>query len=510
MANIRINALPLEASPVKSDVLAIDGASTRKTTIEAAVLAGRPAASQAEAEAGTEPVKAMTPLTTKQAIAAQGAVLFATAAQGAKADSAVQPALTISAGAGLTGGGTLAANRTLALDSTSIASLALADSAVQPAAMAAYAAPIGRAVPIGGASTQVLVKLSNADNDVGWTAAGAGDVTLTGVQTLTNKTLASPNISGTLNGGPLSGFRNAIINGAGAVNQRQATTAADDTYAHDRHYALTQTAAIGVSTLTAPADGIAAMIRLTQTQVTAQRFGYAQIVEAVETYGKRGKLVTLGGKLRYSNAAPVRYAILEWTGTADAVTSDVVNSWTNGTFTAGQFFNSTTLTVRQVGTITPTAAVITDWSTSAIIGTSANNIIVFYWTEGTAAQGSTLDQRWYLVDGGAGDSDPFSARQHQQELALCQRYYFEMRYVNCGGYANGNLGSTQQFPVEMRVTPSAAKVGTWFVSNCTQPVLALENGSRTAVMVYATSTTAGQTQFASAIAGNAITLDAEL
>lgn len=180
MANIRINALPAETTPIKTDVLAIDGATTRKTTIEAAVISGRPTASQAEAETGTDPIKAMVPLTTKQAIAAQ----------------AVLPSLTITAGAGLTGGGTLAANRTLALNSASIASLALADSSVQPAAMTAYAAPIGRAVPLGGATTQVLVKLSNADNDVGWTAAGAGDVTQNGVQTLTNKTLTSPVING--------------------------------------------------------------------------------------------------------------------------------------------------------------------------------------------------------------------------------------------------------------------------------------------------------------------------
>lgn len=47
-------------------------------------------------------------------------------------DKALQ-ATTISAGTGLTGGGTLAANRSIALSSTSIASLALADTAVQPA-----------------------------------------------------------------------------------------------------------------------------------------------------------------------------------------------------------------------------------------------------------------------------------------------------------------------------------------------------------------------------------------
>lgn len=224
---------------------------------------------------------------------------------------------------------------------------------------------------------------------------------------------------------PASDFRNKIINGDGSVNQRVATTAADDVYAHDRHYALTQTAAIGVSTLTAPAAGIASMTRLTQTQAAAQRFGYAQIFEASVTYGLRGQEVTLGGKLRSSNAAPIRFAILEWTGAADVVVSDVVNDWTSANFTAGNFFKSANMTVRQVGTITPAAGAISPWSLKTTVGATANNIIVFYWTEGAAAQNSTLDQRWYVVEGDAAAdaADPFTPRHIEQEWALCQRYY---------------------------------------------------------------------------------------
>lgn len=49
----------------------------------------------------------------------------------ALADTAVQPARTITAGTGLTGGGDLSANRTISLSTDSIASLALADTAIQ-------------------------------------------------------------------------------------------------------------------------------------------------------------------------------------------------------------------------------------------------------------------------------------------------------------------------------------------------------------------------------------------
>lgn len=51
----------------------------------------------------------------------------------ALADTSVQPVRKIDAGTGLTGGGDLSADRTISLNSTSTASLALADTAVQPA-----------------------------------------------------------------------------------------------------------------------------------------------------------------------------------------------------------------------------------------------------------------------------------------------------------------------------------------------------------------------------------------
>ena len=90
MANIRINALPADAAPSASDVVPIDGLTTRKATLTNIVNAGRPFASQAEAEAGVNTITGMSPLTTAQAIAAQGGTAFASAAQGALASSAVQ------------------------------------------------------------------------------------------------------------------------------------------------------------------------------------------------------------------------------------------------------------------------------------------------------------------------------------------------------------------------------------------------------------------------------------
>jgi hypothetical protein len=216
--------------------------------------------------------------------------------------------------------------------------------------------------------------------------------------------------------------RTILINGNGQVAQRASGTVADDAYGLiDRWYALSQTAATTPTQLTDVEDGMPNMIRLTQPQAAAQRMGKATILEGKRCKKLRGKRVTFGGRLRYSNAAAIRFAILEWTGTEDSVTSDVVNDWTNATFTAGNFFNSTTLTVRAVGSLTPSAATLTDFRISAVLGSAFNNLIVMIWTDGTAAQNSTLDFAAQLKLGWI--VQPVAFRAFDDEVRLCRRFY---------------------------------------------------------------------------------------
>lgn len=94
MADIRIKDLPLATggtAPSGTDNIAIDGLTTRKTTITDLGGVAVPIASQAESEAGTDPTKRMVPLTVKQSISSEVGVTLASAAQGALADSALQP-----------------------------------------------------------------------------------------------------------------------------------------------------------------------------------------------------------------------------------------------------------------------------------------------------------------------------------------------------------------------------------------------------------------------------------
>ena len=129
---VRINDLPADASPSPDDNVAIDRASTRRTTVKQLVAAALPIAIEPQAREGLNDTVAMTPLKTAQAIETLGSARFATAAQGNLAATAVQPERSIAAGTGLSGGGDLSQNRTVALNVASIASLAKADSAVQP------------------------------------------------------------------------------------------------------------------------------------------------------------------------------------------------------------------------------------------------------------------------------------------------------------------------------------------------------------------------------------------
>lgn len=219
------------------------------------------------------------------------------------------------------------------------------------------------------------------------------------------------------------GLQNLLINGNGAINQRAATSQADDTYAWDRWYVLTQTAAVGVSTLSNVTNGLPSMMRLTQTNATAQRMGVAQIMESANSRFYRNKKLTLGGSLRYSAPATVRYAILEWTGTADAVTSDVVLSWTSTTFAAGGFFLASNVTVAAAGSLALAANTLTDFALTATISSSCNNLIVLFWTDAAASHTTTLDLAAHLFRGEFTAAAKPAPRLFGAELALCQRFY---------------------------------------------------------------------------------------
>lgn len=218
------------------------------------------------------------------------------------------------------------------------------------------------------------------------------------------------------------GQQNMLYNPGGRLNQRGASSVGDDVYGLDRWYTLVQTAAIAVSS-GAAASGELPYIRLSQSQASAQRMGIAQILENADVaHLQKANGVTLSGRVRCSAATTIRFAVIAWTGTADTVTSDVVNSWTNGTFTAGQFFISTGIGAIATGSVALSANTWTDITALvADLSGGANNVIVFVWTDSTQAQNVTLDMHMKLEEGGT--ATPIRVRPIGQELKFCERYY---------------------------------------------------------------------------------------
>ena len=262
-------------------------------------------------------------------------------------------------------------------------------------------------------------------------------------------------------------FKNRLINGNFAIDQRNAgvtTSIADDVYCFDRWYILSETNTVQVARQTDTANGIPTNIRITQNQATVQRCGIAQIVESINCRDLRGQSVTLRFDMRCSASQAIRYAVLEWTGTADSVTSDIVASWTNGSFTTGQFFNSTSLTLVGTGSTTPSA---NTWTTAtALTGTvssSANNLIVFIWSEGTLAQNATLDIAKVQLERGSTATE-FQVLPVNIMLHLCHRYCWQIsgsdgssaifNPIGFGGWLTTSIyRCVVQFPAVMRALP---------------------------------------------------------
>ncbi len=275
---------------------------------------------------------------------------------------------------------------------------------------------------------------------------------------------------------------NWLINGGGDIWQRQTpgtdTSRADATYAADRWYVLTQSNPINVKRIAGQHTVNAH--RLTQSNASSQRIGYAQWIES-----KSGNLgiydspaiypnvaLALQGKVKISNGGVVRYAILGWSGAVDAPTRDVINTWTSTTYTPGNFFISTSIGVLAVGSITPLSSV---WTPFRLDVTSDptwaySNYCVVIWTEAAAAQNVTMDLAELSLTPFNPNAIPtlrlWYRRPFQQELELCQRFYEKSTDVEVapvdGAASDSNLGcafdtgsiqAIYTFKVAKRTTP---------------------------------------------------------
>ena len=305
---------------------------------------------------------------------------------------------------------------------------------------------------------------------------------------------------GNINGGPMGGYRNKIINGDFDIWQRATSfsSVGSSTYDADRS--------------TQNRDGSGATINITredftlgQTDVPGNPKYYRRFAQTVAgsggTYGNcyiqniEG-VNTLAGKtitLTFYAKAPV--------GTV-STTPNMAQVFGSGgspsspVYTAGSGVSLTTSwqKISQIFTI-PSIA-------SKTLGTDGNDFLQVYISAPLNAVQTIDIAHVSLVEGDAtNEDDPFSPRHIGQELALCQRYYQTIPGISTpvrSVDATWRIGE-RGYPVVMRTTPTFT-VGSY-------------NGGGTPISVATSSyflTAATGVTSSAASGANSITLDAEL
>lgn len=251
-------------------------------------------------------------------------------------------------------------------------------------------------------------------------------------------------------------------------------SSADDSYPVPGWNFLTSTGTYTISQQT-PADipdGSRYVIRIDSLAAGAYG-GFVHFLEAEDAIALKNKTLSVSAKAESSTNGTVTIyiALLTWTSTADAVTSDVVSSWAaTPTLAANWAYESG-----------PTSLVAsTGFQTIEITGVAMDtagmtNMAVFIWAHNGDA--STQHASFSQVQLQIGSTNvAFVPRPVAQEIALARR-----RFWRYGGNATGGpaislrAGAAEtikvpiSFPTEMRATPTRTVAGTWALTNCTGP-----------------------------------------
>ena len=232
------------------------------------------------------------------------------------------------------------------------------------------------------------------------------------MSTLNVSNLAGPSNTGTaailssINGGPISGARNRIINGGMALDQRNAgasqtiTAAAALAYSVDRWYAYCTGANVTGQRVQGASVGQFYYRFTGAASVTA--IGFGQRIEQLNSADLAGATATLSVDLANSVLTTVT-----WTAYY-ATTAD-----TFGTLA------SPTRTQIATGTFTVNSTV-TRYSTQISVPAAATTGIEIVFSVGAQTSGTWTIGDVQLERGSV--STPMERRSYGQELALCQRY----------------------------------------------------------------------------------------
>ena len=244
-----------------------------------------------------------------------------------------------------------------------------------------------------------------------------------------------------INGGPISGTRNRIINGDMDTDQRNAgaaqtfTAAAALAYSVDRWYGYCTGANVTGQRVAGATAGQFRYRFTGAASVTA--IGFGQRIEQLNSADLAGTTATLSVDLANSLLTTVT-----WTAFY-ATTAD-----TFGTLA------SPTRTQIATGTFTVNSTV-TRYSTNISISAAATTGIEIVFTVGAQTSGTWTIGNVQLEPGTV--ATPFERRSYGQELALCQRY-FQLVGNGCTGHvgSSSEIEFMEKFTVPMRTAPTAS------------------------------------------------------
>jgi len=244
------------------------------------------------------------------------------------------------------------------------------------------------------------------------------------------------------------GRRNFIINGLAQVSQRgdytSATSMTVNNYYIDRWkaYASGGTNTIQQVTSSQPSSLAGSKsIKILSSSGGTIALGASQTIEDYQFFV--GKELTVSGWMKSTNPN-ARFLVSDnsaWNAVGDAHSGSGNWEFITGTITLSASATGLTLSPR-IST-----------SSAGAVSVSANDYIEFTGVQLELGKVAT----------------PFEHRSYGEELALCQRYYYEtdiIRYLNLGRY-NNNTGSGLAWwnhPVYMRAAPTMSTVGTWNTS----------------------------------------------
>ena len=213
-----------------------------------------------------------------------------------------------------------------------------------------------------------------------------------------------------LNGGPLAGMRNAIINGAMVIDQRNG--------------GVSVSSGVGVTTYTVDRWSVAA----TGAAVTVQRQGTATNYWLNITGAASNTAVNIRQRLEALNIATLASASVTLSFDCSSTTATTLGISVSCA-SASDNFATVTNTQSFTRTITSTG---TRYSASLTLPSQAVNGVEVTLSLTNFTSGTFALSKVQLEPGSV--ATPFEQRSFGQELALCQRYY-EAGKHSIGGYA---------------------------------------------------------------------------